>query len=77
LILRARIFVLTAGPPAFAARGWLLITLRAQIGHRVFRRIPQLAALEPLHHAVGLRALQLLQRRNQIFRVARAKRRRL
>jgi hypothetical protein len=44
--------------------------------HRFVRRGPHAAALEPLHHRRRLFALQLRERRLQLRRLARAKRRR-
>jgi hypothetical protein len=73
VVLRARILVVAAGPPV--ARPPL--GRRAPILQRFFARLEHLAALEPDDGGVGLLALQLLERRQQVFPVAPAKRGRL
>jgi hypothetical protein len=74
-VLRARIGVVAAGPPvASAGRSGLPPVLRG--GKRGLRRVPEAAAFEPLEARIRLRALQLLQRRQQIFGMPRAEGRR-
>jgi hypothetical protein len=56
--------MLAAGAPLRAA---LLGALQLE-GHLLFfRRVPQLAAREPLHRRIGMPGLQLLERRQQLF----------
>jgi hypothetical protein len=69
---RARIHVRTAGPPvapAFLAAPFHV----APRPLRLLRVIPQLAAREPLHDNVLVRALQLRKRRLQLLLLGRTK----
>jgi hypothetical protein len=73
LVLRSWIAMLAARPPLTRPP----LARRAPIGHRFFARLKHLAALEPDDARIGLLALQLLERRQQVFPVASAKRSRL
>jgi hypothetical protein len=52
-------------------------TAAAHVCLRLFRRLPQPPLAEPLHHRVGMFALELLERRDQLVPLLRAERRRL
>ena len=72
----ARILVRAAGPPVRAAL--LAGEGRTPSGRALcFRRLPQPAACEPLHHDILIGALQLRDGRQQLLLIAGAKRRRL
>jgi hypothetical protein len=63
LELFARVAVFPSRPPL---RRSLLAPLQFERHALFFRRVPQLAAREPLHHRVGMLRLQLLERRQQL-----------
>lgn len=74
---RAGVRVIAARPPVTVAPAVAAgATLRLQRLERRFRRVPELPAVEPAQRDVGLRVLQLLQRRNQLLGIAGAKGRR-
>jgi hypothetical protein len=75
LISRARILVCAARPPVGLAARPLSPALDER-DLRGVRRVPQLPAVEPAQRNVLLRALQLVQRGQQIFAPRRSKRRR-
>src|SRR5438034_208588 len=62
----ARVAMLAAGPPGGGPL-WRRRLRRALSGLRLFRRLPEPAAREPLHHDVGVLPPQLIERRQQFF----------
>jgi hypothetical protein len=67
--------VIAAGPPgAIAARSFL--ALRNERLTRFHLRRPQPAAIEPAQHRVRILALQLVQRRQELFGIGGPERRR-
>jgi hypothetical protein len=75
LVTRAWILVCAARPPVGVAAGRLSAALDER-KTRGFRGLPELAAVEPAQRNVLLRALQLVQRGQQVFAPRRSKRRR-
>jgi hypothetical protein len=75
LVPRARILVRAAWPPVRVAARRLSSALDER-DLRGLRRLPQLAAIEPAQRDVLLRALKLVQRRQQVLAARRSKRRR-
>jgi len=72
-VLRARVLVIAAGTPVSRPP----LARRLAVFERRLARRKDLPALDPDDRRVGLLRLHLLQRRQQIFPVASAKRRRL
>src|ERR1051325_10434775 len=70
-VLRPRILVLSAGPPVGAAC-FRRLRPAARLLRRA-RRLPQLAARKPFHDDVAVGAFELIERREQLLGVARAK----
>jgi hypothetical protein len=71
LVLGAGIFVVTAGAPLAIAAGRFPAAFEERFALGL-RRFPEPAPNEPSHRRVGLRALQLFERRQQIFLPGRA-----
>ncbi len=68
----SRVAMLAARSPVFSSRRLKRgLTTRAL---RLLRRIPQTPVREPLHHDVGVRAAQLIERRQQVVGLRCAKR---
>jgi hypothetical protein len=70
LELLARVAMLPPGSPL--GRAFLRRAFQLERHALFFRRVPQLAAREPLHHGVGMLGLQLLQGRQQLLLRVRA-----
>jgi hypothetical protein len=75
VVAGAGIGVIAAGAPIAAAPG-ARRALRFQRFKRRFGRVPEFAAIEPAQDDVGLFALQLMQRRQEVCGLLGAKRRR-